>query len=176
MSKYAFAAAAALSALIASSAAMAESINVSLIVTEGCSLVSKGNDVALGTLDTAGLTGAPTAKTDLTVKCTSGSLATLTLSSSNPDSANNFQVAAGSAKVPYTIKFGDASSTSFFTHGVALSTTTSMDGTATAIPLYFAVGKRPASGSVPTALGAIPPASTSYSDMVTIGVDFARIN
>ena len=189
MSKYAFAAAAALSALIASSAAMAteartDQFTVSVTVTAGCKVNATGNvffggeaktggvgtGVGNGVLGT-GLTGATVDK-DIKVTCTRGTGYGLTLSSGN--TANPFKMAGTSGntdKIPYSVAFTSSTAAdqatvggTFPTSGTSLLGATNSflgNGDEQTVSVTLTIGR----------LATLPKVDT-YSDVVTVGVNF----
>ena len=87
MSKYAFAAAAALSALIASSAAMADSIpspaiTVQVVISAGCNIVSNGGNVTFAP-SASSATKPGAVITTAKVSCSAGEKYDVTVSSGN---------------------------------------------------------------------------------------------
>ena len=119
MTKYAFAAAAALSALMASSAAMADpaagpgpnQFQVRLNITEECAMISKGAGVNLTMAIATGVVTADAANT-VQVQCTSGATANVRLTSSFPSAAasGHFRMSkdrnATGPFIPYTVSVG----------------------------------------------------------------------
>ena len=160
MSKYAFAAAAALSALIASSAAMAEQtisapaqFTVSVEVLAGCTINSNGGDVTFAA--TAGTASKPSDKTtSASVTCTNGSGYDVTLTSTN-----GFKMVNGSNSIAYTVTSG-ADNLSAVNGKVSKIG----DGTAQPTGLTFSI---PAVAWVPA-----NKANLTYSDTVTLNVTF----
>lgn len=159
MTKYAFAAAAALSALFASSAAMATkdqtatstSFIVSVTVAKGCNVSNVGH-VSFGTV--AGTASAPTPiDKSPTITCTVGTEYDASLVSTN-----SFTMVKGTDSIAYSVVSGNTT----LSAANAVVTNTG-DGTAQTLPLRFSI---PASAwSAANPLGA-------YSDTVTLSVAF----
>ena len=166
MSKYAFAAAAALSALIASSAAMAEknlnergtAFTVSVTVHKGCVVTTNVASVAFTA--TAG-TASPPGYVDGTaqITCTSGTEYDVSLVSDN-----GFKMKNGDNAIAYTVASG---TTTLSYSGIAPTSankvTNTSAGSAQEVPLRFSIA--------PGAWGPTKPA-VDYSDTVTLRIDY----
>ena len=161
MSKYAFAAAAALSALIASSAAMADTttisspaaFTVSVEVLAGCTINNNGGDATFAA--TAGTATKPSdVTTSPSITCTNGTSYNVSLTSTNA-----FKLKNGSKSIAYTVSNG---TTDLTTTGAKF--TKQGDGTAQTSTLTFSI---PASAWVSTNT-----AGLTYSDTVTLNVTF----
>ena len=162
MSKYAFAAAAALSALIASSAAMAagttlgpDQFEVKLTVQEACVLTSPGAGV---NFDLALSTGALTGGTNtVSVVCTSGATANITLTGLG--SGTTFKMFKDRdttlAAIPYTVRVNNTE----VARGGSVHPVASSGGVQTVDLVLTApsLTTRPAAGT--------------YTDWVTVAVD-----
>ena len=174
MSKYAFAAAAALSALIASSAAMAakdqtisstSKFTVSVEIKKGCQIDSTGGDV---TFDVTGKTGlsssAPSfVTTRALVTCTAGTEFDVYLTSDNA-----FRMArtvgtgptAVTTYIGYTVNSGDVIMSASSNNRV---TVPNLDGIQAAIPMTFTIKSGEWVGTKPVGV---------YNDYLTLNVNF----
>jgi len=163
MSKYAFAAAAALSALIASSAAKAvdaanPQFTVSVNVLAGCTLTSGSGAGGAVTFEALGTGNKSSSRTkNLGVTCTEGTVANITLTSGN-SSSGGFRMSSGGdtpAYIPYTVSYGNTQLVS----GTAFQTAAGGTGNEDTITLNLAtsVTKLPKPGA--------------YSDLVTVTVE-----
>ena len=170
MSKYAFAAAAALSALIASSAAMADktltalsdTFTVSVTVNKGCTVTTQVGDVLFGSA--AGNGSAPQSITRTPkITCTSGTEYDASLVSTGGFKMKN---AGTTSTIAYVVESGSTTLSYSTTEAGAANkvTNTSTDGSAQDLPLKF---------SIPAAAWTTAnKAGLTYSDTVTLKIEY----
>ena len=161
MSKYAFAAAAALSALIASSAAMADrttisstaAFTVSVEVLAGCTINSNGGDVTFTA--TAGTASKPSdITTSASITCTNGTGYDVSLTSTN-----GFKMVNGANSIAYAVA---SNNSDLIANNAKVSKTG--DGTPQTTSLTFSI--------LDSAWKATNKAGLTYSDTVTLNVTF----
>ena len=167
MSKYAFAAAAALSALIASSAAMAgtsagTAFDVKLVINAGCTISNNGDIAYFGT--SAGVSGteetAPIASKDVSVTCTKDTPYSLHVTSTNFTLTSS-----GKSPIPYHTFLGATKLGKTQIVAPNFSQTGSAAGTGTAQPLTV-------NFTLPNWNAASPYDVATYSDTITLNVDY----
>ena len=164
MSKYAFAAAAAVSALIASSAALAgtsagTAFDVRLVINAGCTISNSGDPAYFGT--SSGVSGTestpPTASKAVTVTCTNGTAYSLHVNSSA------FTLTSGS-KTPIAYQAALSGSTANL-GSTQVTTGFSQTGNGSAQPLTVKF-------TLPNWNAAAPYDVATYSDNITLSVDY----
>ena len=182
MSRYAFAAVAALSSLLASSAAMAVNtvtaagnLSVQLLVVAGCTVTITTPTVSIGsganiypTSTVAGLTGSGT----VTATCANGTSYGLTFSSAKPTFSLGGAIGGNTATIPYTVTYAGISSgggTTTLTQNVSTVSHNTSTGSSS-----FTTGSQPQAIKFTFTAGA--PVGTlvadTYSDALTVTLTY----
>ncbi len=164
MSRYALAAAAALSSMLASSAAMAatasgSAFEVSVSVVAACTVTTNLSDFSFSSLHTAS-TVAPASR-EFTAKITCGADLPFNVrleSSSNSYASGSYNMINGTSKFPYTVTTAGSVNVNPTT---AVGSFTGAGTSATDVKLTFTPGALPS----PLLVG-------KYSDTLTLKIDF----